>query len=171
MLLKSTTIKVLPHWMALLLYSYGLYSVSNLRAGAVLYSLSVSLAHHTTPDILRVLRDVCWTMVYPIWILSSVAFTFWCKEMATHSSVLAWRIPGMGEPGGLLSMGSHRVGHNWSDLVAAGMFVEPWSTPYEFWALQPSHSDTIFLWGISDVLEPWHLILSFRYPVNCHPYS
>ena len=38
--------------------------------------------------------------------------------MATHSSVLAWRIPGMGEPGGLLSMGSHRVGHNRSDLAA-----------------------------------------------------
>ena len=38
------------------------------------------------------------------------------KEMATHSSVLALRIPGMGEPGGLLSMGSHRVGH---DLAAA----------------------------------------------------
>ena len=34
------------------------------------------------------------------------------KEMATHSSVLAWRIPGKGEPGGLLSMGSHRVGHD-----------------------------------------------------------
>ena len=34
------------------------------------------------------------------------------KEMATHSSVLAWRIPWMGEPGGLLSMGSHRVGHD-----------------------------------------------------------
>ena len=34
------------------------------------------------------------------------------KEMATHSSVLAWRIPGAEEPGGLLSMGSHRVGHN-----------------------------------------------------------
>ena len=34
------------------------------------------------------------------------------KEMATHSSVLAWRIPGSGEPGGLLSMGSHRVGHD-----------------------------------------------------------
>ena len=34
------------------------------------------------------------------------------KEMATHSSVLAWIIPGMGEPGGLLSMGSHRVGHD-----------------------------------------------------------
>ena len=41
------------------------------------------------------------------------------KEMATHSSVLAWRIPGTGEPGGLLCMGSHRVGHDWSDLAAA----------------------------------------------------
>ena len=41
------------------------------------------------------------------------------KEMATHSSVLAWRIPGMGEPGGLLSMGSHRVRHDWRDLAAA----------------------------------------------------
>ena len=44
--------------------------------------------------------------------------------MATHSSVLAWRIPGTGEPGGLPSMGSHRVGHDWSDLaVAAAMYV------------------------------------------------
>ena len=41
------------------------------------------------------------------------------KEMATHSSVLAWRIPGTGEPGGLPSPGSHRVGHDWSDLAAA----------------------------------------------------
>ena len=41
------------------------------------------------------------------------------KEMATHSSVLAWRIPGMEEPGGLPFMGSHRVGHDWSDLAAA----------------------------------------------------
>ena len=39
--------------------------------------------------------------------------------MATHSSILAWRIPGSEEPGGLLSMGSHRVGQDWSDLVAA----------------------------------------------------
>ena len=37
------------------------------------------------------------------------------KEMATHSSVLAWRIPGIGEPGGLPSMGLHRVGHDWSN--------------------------------------------------------
>ena len=48
--------------------------------------------------------------------LSDFTFTFHFhaleKEMATHSSVLAWRIPGTGEPGGLPSMGSHRVGHN-----------------------------------------------------------
>ena len=48
--------------------------------------------------------------------LSDFAFTFHFhaleKEMATHSSVLAWRIPGTGEPGGLPSMGSHRVGHD-----------------------------------------------------------
>ena len=41
------------------------------------------------------------------------------KEMATHFSVLAWRIPGMGEPHVLPSMGSHRVGHDWNDLAAA----------------------------------------------------
>ena len=41
------------------------------------------------------------------------------KEMATHSSVLAWRIPGTEEPGGLPSMGLHRVEHDWSDLAAA----------------------------------------------------
>ena len=55
--------------------------------------------------------------------LSDFPFTFHFhaleKEMATHSSVLAWRIPGMGKPGGLLSTGSHRVGHDWSDLAAA----------------------------------------------------
>ena len=41
------------------------------------------------------------------------------KEMATHSNVLAWRTPGTGDPCGLLSMGSHRVGHDGSDLEAA----------------------------------------------------
>jgi len=48
--------------------------------------------------------------------LSNFTYTFhihaWEKEMATHSSVLAWRIPGTGEPGGLPSLGSHRVGHD-----------------------------------------------------------
>ena len=43
--------------------------------------------------------------------------------MATHSSVLAWRIPGTGEPGGLPSMGWHRVRHDWSDLAAAATFI------------------------------------------------
>ena len=55
--------------------------------------------------------------------LSDFTFTFHFhaleKEMATHPSILAWRIPGMGEPGGLPSMGLHRVGHDWSDLAAA----------------------------------------------------
>ena len=48
--------------------------------------------------------------------LSDFTFTFYFhaleKEMATHASILAWRIPGIGEPGGLLSVGSHRVGHD-----------------------------------------------------------
>ena len=55
--------------------------------------------------------------------LSDFTFTFHFqaleKEMATHSSVLAWRIPGTGEPGGLLSTGLCRVRHDWSDLAAA----------------------------------------------------
>ena len=45
------------------------------------------------------------------------------KEMPTHSSVVAWRIPGTAEPGGLQSMGSHRVRHNWRDLAAAAGFL------------------------------------------------
>ena len=57
--------------------------------------------------------------------LSNFTFTFHFhaleKEMAIHSSVLAWRIPGTGEPGGLPSMGSHRVGHDWSDLAAVAV--------------------------------------------------
>ena len=55
--------------------------------------------------------------------LSDFIFTFHFytleNEMAAHSSVLAWRVPGAEEPGGLPSMGSHRVGHDWSDLAAA----------------------------------------------------
>ena len=64
----------------------------------------------------------CWAAVHGVaksrTRLSDFTFTFTShfhaleKEMATHSSVLAWRIPGTGEPGGLPSMGSHRVGHN-----------------------------------------------------------
>ena len=76
-----------------------------------------------------------WAAVYGVaqsqtW-LSDFTLTFHFhaleKEMATHYSVLAWRIPGMGEPGGLLSMGSHRVGHDWSDLAAAAATLIYWN--------------------------------------------
>ena len=67
-----------------------------------------------------------WATVHGVaksWTWLGFTFTFHFhaleKEMATHSGVLAWRIPGTGEPGGLPSMRSHRVGHNWSDLAAA----------------------------------------------------
>ena len=72
-------------------------------------------------------RGAWWAAVHGVaksgtW-LSIFIFNFHCyaleKEMATHSSVLAWRIPATGEPGGLLSMGSHSVGHDWSNLAAA----------------------------------------------------
>ena len=57
-------------------------------------------------------------------ILFRFTYTYFLeKEMATHSSILAWRIPGMEEPGGLLSMGSHTVGHDWSDLAAATAYI------------------------------------------------
>ena len=72
--------------------------------------------------------------------LSDFTFTFHFpaleKEMATHSSILAWRIPGMGEPGGLPSMGLHRVGHDWNDLAAAAAaaaYILKFS--YSFWML------------------------------------
>ena len=56
------------------------------------------------------------------------------KEMATHSSVLAWRIPGTREPGGLLSLESHRVRHNWSDLATAAwlIHIEVWQKTTKF---------------------------------------
>ena len=60
-------------------------------------------------------KDRCWS-----W--SSSILVIWCKQekaMATHSSTLAWKTPGTEEPGGLPSMGSHRVGHDWCDLAAA----------------------------------------------------
>ena len=57
------------------------------------------------------------------------------KEMATHSSVLAWRIPGTGEPGGLPSMGLHRVGHDWRDLavILHCVYVPQLSYPFICW--------------------------------------
>ena len=79
--------------------------------------------------------------------LSDFTFTFHCpaleKEMATHSSVLVWRISGTGEPAGLLSMGSHRVGHDWSDLAAAAY---PWKSPA--FGIDSWHhlTSSVFLW-------------------------
>ena len=77
-------------------------------------------------------RGAWWAAVHGVaknrtW-LSDFTFTFHFhaleKEMATHSSVIAWRIPGMGEPGGLPSMESYRVGHDWSDLAADVHFLQ-----------------------------------------------
>jgi len=88
--------------------------------------------------------------------------------MATHSSVLAWRIPGTGEPGGLPSMGSHRVGHDWGDLAAAwgmktphlplwstAMWQEPGPLPScprkrSLWTLSKMQKDTSQQWSISE---------------------
>ena len=83
---------------------------------------------HPTPVFLpRESHGFWWAVVHGVkktrTRLSNFTFTFHFpaleKEMATHSSVLAWRIPGTGEPGGLPSKGSHRVGHDWIDLAAA----------------------------------------------------
>ena len=67
--------------------------------------------------------------------LSNFTFTFHFhaleRDMATHSSVLAWRIPGTEEPGGLPSVGSHRVGHDWSDLAAVAVNYE--SSSSQLW--------------------------------------
>ena len=73
------------------------------------------------------------------------------KEMATHSRILAWIIPGMGEPGGLLSMGLHRVGHDWSDLVAAAASCDSFN------------NITVYF---STIL---YVILSFFLHVGCFP--
>ena len=87
-------------------------------------------------------RGAWWAAVHGVaksWTqLSDFTFIFYLhtleKEMATHSSVLTWGIPGTGEPGGLPSMGSHRVRHDWSNLAVAvaaaegifGYLVKAW---------------------------------------------
>ena len=76
--------------------------------------------------------------------LSIFTFTFHFhaleKAMAAHSSVLAWRIPGTVEPGGLPSLGSHRVGHDWSDVAAA-------AACRLFWQHQDPYTDAKMKWG------------------------
>ena len=82
-------------------------------------------------------RGAWWAAIHGVaksrtW-LSNFTFTFHFpaleKEMATHSSVLAWRIPGTGFSDGLPSMGSHRVGHDWSNLAAAAAAAYICSNP------------------------------------------
>jgi len=76
--------------------------------------------------------------------------------MATHSSVLAWRIPGMGEPGGLPSMGSHRVGHNSSDLAAAAADIEI--------KLMITKGIDLVIYPKRDKLEIWDCQIQICYP-------
>ena len=114
----------------------GLPSVGSHRVGHDWSNLAVSVCIHRegngTPLQCSCLENpsdggAWWAAVHGIaksgTRLSDFPFTFHFhaleKEMATHSSVLAWRIPGMAEPGWLPSMGSHRVRHDWSDLAAA----------------------------------------------------
>ena len=66
--------------------------------------------------------------------------------MATHSSVLAWRIPGMGEPGGLLSMGLHRVRHDWSDLAGSAAVPFPVLTVASLTCIQISQEAGKVVW-------------------------
>jgi len=108
--------------------------------------------------------------------LSDFTFTFHFhaleKEMATHSGVLAWRIPGMGEPGGLPSMGSHRVRHDWSDLAAADITngtlelwimllstKEGWLLFLEAIQLLANHPNPVRVWF-------WDLVWWFHFPYS-----
>ena len=96
--------------------------------------------------------------------------------MATHFSVLAWRIPGTGEPGGLLSMGSHRVGHDWSDSAAAAaagssLAVKMRTTLFSWFfifGLTPStfsqpHSQPVGLDSSALCVPSWHSSIFFLY--------
>ena len=98
-------------------------------------------------------RGAWWAVVHGVaqsWTrLRDFTFTFHFhaleKEMATYSSVPAWRIPGTGEPGGLPSMGSHRVGHNWSDLAAAAGNLLIFSFFLGHWFMNPCSNSCCLL--------------------------
>ena len=70
------------------------------------------------------------------------------KEIATHPSVLAWRIPGTGEPGGLPSIGLHRVGHSKSDLAAARVFSLVETTSFQERAGRTSNDENRDVQGL-----------------------
>ena len=108
--------------------------------------------------------------------LSDFTFTFHFhaleKGMATHSSVLAWRIPGTGEPGGLTSMGSHRVGHDWSDLAAAAAvfhttFFKSIYPPLDIWIAYTSWllwTVLLWIWVSKYLIEALFSILLHTHP-------
>ena len=73
------------------------------------------------------LLAVLWNSAFSFFHFTVNYTLFTEKAMAPHSSTLAWKIPGTGEPGGLPSMGSHRVGHDWSDSAAAAAPYSQWS--------------------------------------------
>ena len=83
------------------------------------------------------------------------------KEMATHSSVLAWRIPGTGEPGGLTSIGSHRVGHDWSDLAGSSSSIPYKNHKMVCIHLSPSKFCTLVFKHLTS--EWWCIILSVAF--------
>ena len=68
------------------------------------------------------------------------------KEMATHSRVLAWRIPEMAEPGGLPSMGLHRVGHDWSDLAAGALSPQKENARDQHVRKGSKHCQVVYKW-------------------------
>ena len=89
--------------------------------------------------------------------------------MATHSIVLAWRIPGMGEPGGLLSMGSHRVGHDWNDLaVAVAVFLIGGQLLTMLWLLLYIIMNQPWIYILPLPLEPPSHLPPHPTPLGCH---
>ena len=91
--------------------------------------------------------------------------------MATHSSVLAWRIPGMGDPGGLLSVGSHRAGHDWSDLAAAeaASLYYIWSYDLLVHGFIKEFSNTLLSIKLVVVMLVAQSCLTLCDPMDCSP--
>ena len=89
--------------------------------------------------------------------------------MTTHSSVLAWRIPGMGEPGGLLSVGSHRVRHDWSNLAAAAANEKSSFPIIKSTKLPCIYIRTVFTFVIRVYLS--FVLRSIKSSWNLHPIS
>ena len=90
--------------------------------------------------------------------------------MATHSSVLAWRIPGTGEPGGLPSMGSHRVGHDRSDLAAAATMQdgEGNGTPLQYSCLENPMDGGAWSAAVHGVAKSWIRLSDCTFTFHFH---